>query len=115
MKERGQNTFKTCVPAFLIHRLDATYDYWIGYRRNFTTNQTLSNGAYVIWVEKTKIRSLLIDWVPSTNYWDAAVPITPYPYTTLTDGGIKITPLSNGIDTADNTNDQWLKVRVVIP
>ncbi len=93
---------------------DATYDYWIGYRRNFTTNQTLSNGAYVLWVEKTKIHSILIDWVTTTNYWDAAVPITS-PYSILTDGGIKITSLSNGIDTDDGPNDQWITVRVFIP
>jgi hypothetical protein len=37
------------------------------------------------------------------------------PLSTLVDGGIQITPLSNGVDTADKTNDEWLNVRVVIP
>lgn len=87
---------------------DAKYDYWVGYRRNFTTNPTLSNGAYVTWVEKERVRSLLIDWVPSTDYQDAAVPIGR----TLVDGGISITPLSNGTDA---NGDEWLRVRVVIP
>ncbi len=50
------------------------------YRRNFTTNSSLSNGAYVTKVEKVRVRSLLIDWIqPSPTgtpeYWDAAVPI----------------------------------------
>ncbi len=87
---------------------DATYDYWIGYRRNFTRNYTLSNGAYVVWVEKTKVHSLLIDWVPSTDYSDAAVPKN----STLRDGGISITPTGNG---QDLNGDQWLTVTVVIP
>ena len=28
---------------------DATRDYWIGFRRNFTENLGLQNGAYVVW------------------------------------------------------------------
>ncbi len=91
---------------------DATYDYWVGYRRNFTTNYTLSNGAYVTKVEKARVRSLLIDWVqPSPTgtpeYWDAAVPTS----STLVDGAITIKPIGNGVD----SGGEWLKVRVVVP
>ncbi len=56
---------------------DATYDYWLGYRTNFT-NATA--GVYVKWALKTFPATYLIDWVPSTNdpqtggYLDAPVP-----------------------------------------
>ncbi len=91
---------------------DATYDYWVGYRRNLTTNYTLSNGAYVTKVEKAFVRSLLIDWVqPSPagtpEYWDAAIPKN----STLVDGAISIKPVGNGVD----SGGEWLKVRVVVP
>ncbi len=95
---------------------NAQYDYWIGYRRAFVNNPSLSNGAYVLWTDKTTktLRTLLIDWIqPSPSgtpeHSDAAVPL----YNTLTDGGIKIKPLRNGGSAA--TFDEWLEVEVTLP
>jgi hypothetical protein len=84
--------------------------YWVGYRRAFTNNASLSNGAYLLW--GTPAQSLLIDTTPnsSTNAYqdrlDSALAIGQ----TYSDpaANIQITPLGNG----GTAPDEWLDVNV---
>lgn len=81
---------------------DATKSYWIGYRRNFVA----TNGAYVQWGETLSNTSWLIDWVPTTGFADAAVPIGR----TLVDGPLRITPVGSG----GIAPHEWLDVKIVL-
>jgi len=94
------------VVAIRIKKDDKT-DYWIGYRRAFTDNASLSNGAYVTMVSSSSISSLLVDVTPTTGYEDAALPIGR----TLSDGHVSLTPVANG----GVAPYEWLDVDVAFP
>ncbi len=86
--------------------------FWLGYRRNYTSNGYLSNGGYLLW-QFTASRCRLLDTTPdsatSSNFADkedAALAIGQ----TFADptGSLYITPSAQG-GTAPN---EWLDVRV---
>ena len=55
---------------------DATRSYWIGVRRNFTSNSSMSHGAYVIWGFTSNQQSRLLDLTtPGTGVSDAALAV----------------------------------------
>lgn len=91
---------------------DNTYDYWLGYRTNFSN---ATPGVYVKWAKKTNPESYLIDWVPSTTapnsggYLDAALPVG----STLYDRGIWVVKTVAVGQDADG--DQWVKVNIKMP
>ena len=84
--------------------------YWIGYRRNFTANGSLSGGVYVVWGYNGLQQSELLDLTtPGASANDCALALG----TTFTDAayGVSITPIARGgIDPA-----QWLDVQVTVP
>ena len=70
---RFDNSTGTGTLALKIPR-DGTRNYWVGVRRNFTTNTSMQNGAYVIWGYNTNQQSNLLDLTtPGTNNQDAAL------------------------------------------
>jgi hypothetical protein len=74
---------------------DATRDYWIGFRRNFTENPGLQNGAYVVWGYHQPQPSDLLGLGPALNRaTDPGLAVG----TTLVDTGINatITPVGGG-------------------
>ncbi len=74
---------------------DAARNYWIGYRRSFTENSSLQNGAYIIWGYNSNQRSDLIDaTTPGNSAQDAALAIGA----TLFDHAANITirPIAQG-------------------
>lgn len=86
--------------------------FWVGYRRSFTGNTYVSNGAYVIW-EYSPEHCRLLDMTPDSrtsshfdDKEDAALALGQ----TFADptGNLYITPLTQG-GTAPN---EWLDVRV---
>jgi hypothetical protein len=53
---------------------DATRNYWIGTRRSFTANTSMSQGAYVVWGYNTNTTSNLLDLTtPGTSVAGAAI------------------------------------------
>jgi hypothetical protein len=93
---------------------DSNKTYWIGVRRAFTSNASMSNGAYIVWEMPvpnaelgTRPYSVLLDCTtPGTNIGDAALAIGK----SLVDvqAGITITPVAEG-GTAPN---QWMDIRI---
>lgn len=93
---------------------DSNKTYWIGIRRAFTSNASMSNGAYIVWKMPIanadmgiRAYSVLLDCTtPGTNVGDAALAIGK----SLVDvpAGITITPVAEG-GTAPN---QWMDIRI---
>lgn len=55
---------------------DATRNYWIGLRRNFTDNASLSQGAYVLWGDPNPLASNFLDLsTPGVDSTDGALAI----------------------------------------
>ncbi|MGE9296639.1 MAG: PKD domain-containing protein, partial [Puniceicoccales bacterium] len=87
--------------------------YWIAHRRAFTSNDSLSNGAHIVWEYETT-RGRLLDMTPDSSvsdYYDkvdSALPIGQ----TFTDptGQIQITPLECG----GFGSSEWLEVEIFI-
>lgn len=86
--------------------------FWLGYRRNFTGNSYISNGAYLLW-EYNSSRCRLLDMTPdsktSSSYADkedAALALGQ----TFADptGLLYITPIAQG----GTAPDEWLDVQV---
>jgi hypothetical protein len=86
--------------------------FWLGYRRNFTANAFLSNGAYLLW-QYTASQCRLLDMTPDSSTAshfadkeDAALAIGR----TFTDptASLYITPLAQG----GSAPNEWLDVRV---
>ena len=101
-------------PLALKIRKDVNKTYWIGIRRAFTGNASMSNGAYIVWKMPVAnaymgIRqySVLLDCTtPGISVEDAALAIGK----SLVDvpAGITITPVREG-GTAPN---QWMDIRI---
>jgi len=88
---------------------DGTRNYWIGCKRSFTNNPTMSTGAYVIWGYNLNKESDLLDMVtPNSNVSDAALPIGSS--FVDTDANIVITPVAAG-GTGVN---QYLDVQITL-
>src|SRR5438874_2782905 len=93
---------------------DSNKTYWIGIRRAFAGNASMSNGAYIVWEMPVanadmgiRAYSVLLDCTtPGTNVGDAALAIGK----SLVDvpAGITITPVAEG-GTAPN---QWMDIRI---
>ena len=84
--------------------------YWLGYRRDFTTNNVLQKGAYIVWQRPFAINSMLIDTTPgSTGGKEDAGISLGRTYSDST-ADIHITPVQQG----GSGTDEWLDVRVNI-
>jgi hypothetical protein len=84
--------------------------YWLGYRRDFTTNNVLQKGAYIVWQKPSVINSMLIDTTPgSTGGKEDAGISLGRTYSDST-ADIHITPIQQG----GSGTDEWLDVRVNI-
>ncbi len=69
--------------------------YWVGYRQNFTSNASITNGAYIFWGFNDRLKSQLLDLTtPGANVFDAALQIG----SALSDPdyGISIRPVARG-------------------
>ncbi len=74
---------------------DATRNYWIGTRRSFTANGSMSQGAYVVWGYNTNTTSNILDLTtPGTSVADAALA----PNATLLDtvGNVSLKTVATG-------------------
>jgi hypothetical protein len=101
-------------PLALKIKKDSNKTYWIGIRRAFTSNASMSNGAYIVWKMPvvnaymgTRQYSVLLDCsTPGISTEDAALGIGK----SLVDvpAGITITPVREG-GTAPN---QWMDIRI---
>jgi uncharacterized delta-60 repeat protein/M6 family metalloprotease-like protein len=88
---------------------DSTRNYWIGVRRNFTSNTFLSHGAYVMWGFNSNQQSNLLDLnTPGSSVVDSALAVGA----TLVDpvGNLSIRTVSEG-GTAPN---EFLDVQVTV-
>ena len=84
--------------------------YWIGFRQSFTTNASLTNGAYVIWGFNNKQQSQLLDLtMPGTSTNDVALAVG----STFTDAayGISIRPIARG----GAEPAQYLDLEITVP
>jgi len=89
--------------------------YWLGYRQEFTNNQSLTHGVYAIWQQRNEDgsisdRSWLIDTTPGSvgGKNDAAIGLgTTY---SDTQAGIHITPIAKG----GSEPNQWIDVQINI-
>ncbi|MFC4992553.1 PKD domain-containing protein [Rubritalea tangerina] len=87
--------------------------FWVGYRKNFTSNTSLSNGLYVTWAH-TSSKARLLDMTPdsdsdsSDDTRDSALPINQ----TFTDttGIVNVTPIAQG----GTSPNEWIDVNVAI-
>jgi len=89
---------------------DGVRSYWVGYRQNFTTNSSLTNGAYVTWGTNSLQQTHLLDLTtPGTSNTDAALGLGA----TFSDPtyGVTIKPVARG--GADPA--QWLDVEITVP
>ncbi len=94
---------------------DSNKTYWIGVRRAFTSNASMSNGAYIVWEmpvanAEMGIRpySVLLDCsTPGTSIGDAALAIGK----SLVDvpAGITITPVAEGGTAPNQWMDIWIR------
>jgi M6 family metalloprotease-like protein len=104
---RFDNTTGTGTLALKVIR-DSTRNYWIGIRRNFTSNVSMQSGAYVIWGATTNQQSNLLDVTsPGTSEQDAALAVGA----TLTDtvGNVSIKTLTLG----GSTPNEYADIQVV--
>ncbi len=70
---RFDNTTGTGILGLKLTR-DSTRNYWVGVRRNFTTNASMQHGAYVIWGYNSSTASDLLDTTtPGASDADAAL------------------------------------------
>ena len=88
---------------------DATSDYWIGYRRNFTENSGLQHGAYVVWGYHYPRQSNLLGLGPTVN--NARDPGLVLD-TVLADveANVTIVPVAEG----GTTPNEYLDVEIVV-
>ncbi len=74
---------------------NSTQDYWIGLRRLFTANASLSNGAYILWGYNSVVQGNLLDMTtPGASAQDAALAVGASFHDTA--GGITINPIAKG-------------------
>jgi len=89
---------------------DATTDYWIGARRQFTNNSSMQHGAYVMWGYGFNQQSNLLDTTtPGTGVADAALAIGA----PLSDPAAQVTirPVGEG----GASPSEYLDVQVTVP
>ena len=111
---RIDNKDTTGIRGIRITRATDDY-YWLGYRRNFTTNSWLLNGAYIVWKRPGQSRSWLIDTTPGStdnltvsDRTDGSIAIgRTYADTSA---HIFITPLAKG----GTTPNEYLDVNVAV-
>jgi M6 family metalloprotease-like protein len=88
---------------------DATRSYWIGVRRNFTSNASMSHGAYVIWGFNSNQQSRLLDLTtPGTSVSDAALAVGQ----TLVDSAANLS--FRVVAEGGTTPNQYLDVQVTL-
>jgi hypothetical protein len=86
--------------------------YWIGHRQNFDNNNTLENGAYLLWQRPSETKSWLVDTTPGSfadnddDKQDAGIKLGQTYSDSAAD--IHITTLAKG-GTAPN---EWLDIQV---
>lgn len=86
---------------------NSTQDYWIGLRKQFTSNASLSNGAYILWGYNAVLQGNLLDFTtPGTSAQDAALAAGATFYDTT--AGITIHPLATG----GTSPNEYLDVQV---
>ncbi len=86
---------------------NANEDYWIGYRRLFSSNDSLTNGAYILWGYNTRQQGNLLDLnTPGNSAQDAALQVTD----TLGDptDGVYITLFDQGGSGTDSYLDVYV-------
>ncbi|MBI5771885.1 MAG: immunoglobulin domain-containing protein, partial [Verrucomicrobia bacterium] len=105
---RFDNATGTGTLALKVTR-DATRNYWIGVRRNFTTNAAMQHGAYVIWGYNTNQQSNLLDLTtPGTSVTDAALAVGATLLDTV--GNVSLRPAAEG----GTAPDEYLDVQVTV-
>jgi M6 family metalloprotease-like protein len=88
---------------------DGSSNYWIGYRRNFTENDWMMNGAYIVWGYNWPYYTYLIDaGNPGGSARDAALQIDQ----TLVDpvANLTITPVAEG----GESPNEYLDVQITL-
>ncbi|MCU0782055.1 MAG: PKD domain-containing protein [Akkermansiaceae bacterium] len=125
----GQVATVTAPGTYRVHRFDApeagskptlalklqradSQAFWLGYRRSFTGNSYLSNGAYLLW-EYTPQQCRLLDLTPdsrTTSHYDDKEDAALAVGQTFADptGNLYLTPIAQG----GSAPDEWLDVRV---
>ena len=91
---RFDNIAATNTLALVVTK-DGSRNYWVGYKRNFTDNPSMMNGAYVVWGYTYNRQSDLLDvGTPGYSDKDAALAIG----TSLIDpeANVSITPIAQG-------------------
>ena len=84
--------------------------YWLGYRRDFTSNNVLQKGAYIIWQGPNSNRSMLIDTTPGSldGKNDAGISLGRT-YSDPT-ASLHITPTTVG----GSGDDEWIDIEINI-
>ena len=113
---------------------DSTRNYWIGCRRDFTSNASMTNGVYVIWGYNYNHASDLLDMTtPGSSDQDAGLavgasftdPATAITFNPLATGGVApneyrdvqiiFGPLAPTISSQPASQTAWLGTTVVFP
>ncbi|HUR59478.1 MAG TPA: hypothetical protein VM029_17305 [Opitutaceae bacterium] len=105
----SKNASRTQPLALRVFR-DGVRWYWIGYRQNFSSNASLSNGANILWGFNALQESQLLDLnSPGNTPLDSALAVGA----TLVDSvsGVRIRTVARGGDEPA----QWLDVEVTVP
>ncbi len=84
--------------------------YWLGYRRDFTSNNVLQKGAYIVWQRPFETNSVLIDSTPSSADGKDDAGISMGRTYSDSTAGIHITPIQQGGSDAD----EWLDIEINI-
>lgn len=105
--DRNVSTSRTL--ALRVFR-DGVRWYWIGLRQNFSSNASLTGGAYVVWGTNNLQQTQLLDMTtPGSSSTDAALAVGA----TFTDSvyGVTIKPVGRG----GTDPELWLDVEITVP
>ncbi|CAA6823736.1 MAG: Unknown protein [uncultured Thiotrichaceae bacterium] len=104
-----QDTLNTNNKALRVTKGSNEY-YWLGYRRDFTSNTYSQNGAYIIWQRPNATNSVLIDTTPGSSDGKNDAGITLGRTYSDATADIHVTTIDQG----GSGTDEWLDIQVNI-